>query len=90
VSKKDLVKARNGDISVDNVDKTVHNLVFAYDRMWIKLWMKNNVSNRELSCHLLIILMSVQRHLAHHGLLVPAGTVIRPEHLQPLLSLPRM
>jgi hypothetical protein len=38
---------------VDNVDKTVHNLVFAYDRVWIKLWMKKNMSDIDLICHLL-------------------------------------
>jgi hypothetical protein len=54
---------------VDNVDKTVHNLVFAYDQMWIKLWMKNNVSDIALLCHLLYILMSFV------PMMVPPGAV---------------
>ena len=33
--------------------------------MWIKLWMKNNMSHIALLCHLLYIQMSLQYHLAH-------------------------
>jgi hypothetical protein len=45
MSKKGFDESPNSEFPVDNVDKTVHNLVFVCDQVWIKLWMENIMSN---------------------------------------------
>ena len=51
MSKNSIDEGLDDDFSVDNVDKTVHNLVFVYDPLWIKLWMKIIMSDIGPTCH---------------------------------------